>query len=134
MSTPALVMQPSLPLAVRRVRGYFAPVDRLTATPAAFDATAVAAFDPDAPPAPWTDLGWIDGFARTSETKLQSVESGASGSNAATAVASKGAGVAVSRLTGAKYPRTLRTAGGRLGCITNAGVLIALPPPHSSQR
>ena len=47
MSTPALVMQPGLPPAVRRVRGYFAPVNRLTATPTAFDATTVAAFDPD---------------------------------------------------------------------------------------
>ncbi|HEV3150088.1 MAG TPA: hypothetical protein VGY94_04000 [Acidobacteriaceae bacterium] len=79
MSTPALVMQPSLPPAVRRVRGYFAPVNRLTATPTVFDATTVASFDPDAPPAPWVDLGWLSGFARTSGTKLQVVESGAPG-------------------------------------------------------
>ena len=79
MSTPALVMQPGLPPTMRRVRGYFAPVNRLTATPTAFDATAVAAFDPDAPPAPWMDLGWIGGFTRTSETKLNVVESGAPG-------------------------------------------------------
>jgi hypothetical protein len=72
-------MQPGLPPTVRRVRGYFAPVNRLTATPAAFDATAVAAFDPDAPPAPWIDLGWIGGLTRTSETKLNVVESGAPG-------------------------------------------------------
>ena len=79
MSTPALVMQPGLPPAVRRVRGYFAPVDRLSATPTAFDATTVASFDADTPPAPWTDLGWINGFTRASETKLQVVESGAPG-------------------------------------------------------
>jgi len=79
MSTPALVMQPGLPPAARRVRGYFAPVDRLSATPTAFDAAAVASFDPDTPPAPWTDLGWIDDFTRVSETKLQVVESGAPG-------------------------------------------------------
>jgi hypothetical protein len=79
MSTPALVMQPGLPPAVRRVRGYFAPVNRLTATPTAFDPTTAAAFDPDTPPAPWMDLGWIDGFTRASETKLQVVESGAPG-------------------------------------------------------
>jgi hypothetical protein len=72
-------MQPGLPPTVRRVRGYFAPVNRLTATPTAFDATAVAAFDSDAPPAPWVDLGWIGGFMRTSETKLNVVESGAPG-------------------------------------------------------
>jgi hypothetical protein len=72
-------MQPGLPPTVRRVRGYFAPVNRLTATPTAFDATAVAAFDADAPPAPWIDLGWIGGFTRASETKLNVVESGAPG-------------------------------------------------------
>jgi hypothetical protein len=79
MSTPALVMQPSLPPTVRRVRGYFAPVNRATETPTLFDPTTVAAFDPDAPPAPWIDLGWIDGFKRSSETKLQVVESGTPG-------------------------------------------------------
>ncbi|MGB9415174.1 MAG: hypothetical protein WCB58_02585 [Acidobacteriaceae bacterium] len=79
MSTPALVMQPSLPPAVRRVRGYFGPVNRLTAAPTPFDATTVSAFDPDAAPAPWVDLGWIDGFTRASETKLQVVESGTPG-------------------------------------------------------
>ncbi len=79
MSTPALVMQPGLPPSVRRVRGYFAPVNRLTATPSAFDGTAAAAFDPDTPPTPWVDLGWIGGFTRSSETKMQVVESGAPG-------------------------------------------------------
>ena len=79
MSTPALVMQPGLPPEVRRVRGYFAPVNRLTAAPTAFDPTTAATFDPDTPPAPWMDLGWIDGFSRASETKLQVVESGAPG-------------------------------------------------------
>jgi hypothetical protein len=79
MSTPALVMQPSLPPVVRRVRGYFAPVNRTTATPTAFDATAVASFDADAPPAPWIDLGWIDDFTRASETKMQALASGAPG-------------------------------------------------------
>lgn len=79
MSTPALVMQPGLPPAVRRVRGYFAPVDRPSAAPTPFDATTVASFDADTPPAPWTDLGWIDDFTRASETKLQVVERGAPG-------------------------------------------------------
>jgi hypothetical protein len=79
MSTPALVMQPSLPPAVRRVRGYFAPVNRQFGTPTSFDGTMIGSFDPDAPPAPWLDLGWINGFTRSSETKLQVVESGAPG-------------------------------------------------------
>ncbi len=79
MSTPALVTQPSLPPTVRRVRAYFAPVNRATETPTLFDATSVGVFDPNAPPTPWLDLGWIDGFTRTSTSKLQSVENGAPG-------------------------------------------------------
>jgi hypothetical protein len=74
-----LVLQPGLAPAVRRVRAYFAPVNRSSATPAAFDASGAAAFDLDAPPAPWLDLGWISGFARTSGTKLQAIEGGAPG-------------------------------------------------------
>lgn len=79
MSTAALVMQPSLPPTVRRVRGYFAPVHRVTGAATSFDGTQVATFDVDAPPAPWVDLGWIDGFTRTSGTKLQVIESGSPG-------------------------------------------------------
>jgi hypothetical protein len=79
MSTAALLMQPSLPPTVRRVRGYFAPVNRATGVPTAFDGTQAVAFDPDAPPAPWLDLGWIDGFTRTSGMKLQVIESGSPG-------------------------------------------------------
>lgn len=79
MSTASVVLQPGLAPAVRRVRAYFAPVNRLSGTPAAFDASGAAAFDLDAPPAPWLDLGWISGFARTSGTKLQAIEGGAPG-------------------------------------------------------
>ena len=79
MSTPTLAMQPGLPPAVRRVRAYFAPVNRSTAMPTAFDASAAASFDLDAPPGPWVDLGWISGFTRASATKLQAIEGGAPG-------------------------------------------------------
>ncbi len=79
MSTTAVVMQPGLPPAVRRVRAYFAPVNRSTGAPAMFDASTAASFDPDAPPAPWVDLGWVEGFTRSSQTKMQTVETGAPG-------------------------------------------------------
>ena len=77
MSTTALVTQPGMPPAVRRVRAYFAPVERQTSTPTPFDASAAALFDASAPAAPWIDLGWVDGFTRSSQTKVQAVESGA---------------------------------------------------------
>jgi hypothetical protein len=60
----------------RRVRGYFAPVNRVTATPTLFDPAEHGAFSLDAPPAPWISLGWIHDFTRKSGSKTSSVLSG----------------------------------------------------------
>ena len=65
-----------LPLIAGRVRAYFAPVDRAARVPAAFNPAANTGWALDAPPAPWTDLGWVQGFVRTSESKLLDVEAG----------------------------------------------------------
>lgn len=62
--------------AVRRVRAYFAPVNRATGTPAAFDPAQSGRFDLEAPPAPWTDLGWIDKFVRKCSTKVEALRAG----------------------------------------------------------
>ena len=51
----------------RRVRAYFAPVDRSSGTPTLFDPAQQGRFDLDAPPAPWLDLGWCTGFRRGGE-------------------------------------------------------------------
>ena len=48
----------------RRVRAYFAPVNRPAQTPALFDPAQQGRFSLDAPPAPWIGLGWIQNFAR----------------------------------------------------------------------
>jgi hypothetical protein len=61
----------------RRVRAYFAPVNRATGTPTVFDAAQMGAFALDAPPAPWVDLGWCTTFARKSETKVAMLTAGA---------------------------------------------------------
>jgi hypothetical protein len=53
----------------RRVRAYFAPVNRATQTPALFDPSEQGAFNLDTPPSPWIDLGWIQNFARKSSSK-----------------------------------------------------------------
>ena len=53
----------------RRVRAYFAPVNRVTQTPAHFDPAAQGDFALDSPPAPWVDLGWIQNFTRKSTSK-----------------------------------------------------------------
>ena len=60
----------------RRVRAYFAPVTRTTATPTTFDPSEQGSFNLDAPPAPWISLGWIQDFTRKSESKSAPVLSG----------------------------------------------------------
>ena len=62
---------------VRRVRAYFAPVNRQTEQATIFDPALSGAFALNAPPAPWVDLGWIAGFARQSGTKIAAVRAGA---------------------------------------------------------
>ena len=67
---------PSGPMS-RRVRAYFAPVNRVNETPTVFDASVAATFLPATPPAPWVDLGWIESFERKSEAKITAISTGA---------------------------------------------------------
>ncbi len=53
----------------RRVRAYFAPVNRAAQTPVLFDPSQQGGFNLDAPPAPWINLGWIQEFARKPASK-----------------------------------------------------------------
>jgi hypothetical protein len=53
----------------RRVRAYFAPVNRAAAAPVLFDPSEQGAFSLDAPPSPWIGLGYIQNFARKSASK-----------------------------------------------------------------
>jgi hypothetical protein len=61
----------------RRVRAYFAPVNRQTEAPAIFDPGKHGAFLLDAPPAPWLDLGWVDHFQRSCDTSTQALQASA---------------------------------------------------------
>ena len=67
----------------RQMRAYFAPVNRASETPTIFDPGLNGAFEPDAPPAPWIDLGWIDNFERWYSTATSVVRAGAKGFPAA---------------------------------------------------
>ncbi len=60
----------------RRVRAYFAPVNRSAGAATIFDPAALGGFNLDAPPAPWVDLGWVEKFARKSESKIAPLMSG----------------------------------------------------------
>jgi hypothetical protein len=61
----------------RRVRAYFAPVNRAAGAPTLFDAAQMGGFALDSPPAPWLDLGWCSGFVRKSATKVGALRAGA---------------------------------------------------------
>jgi hypothetical protein len=61
---------------VRRVRGYFAPVNRAAGTPVIFDPAELGGFVLDTPPAPWVSLGWIQDFARKAGSKTAPVLTG----------------------------------------------------------
>ena len=60
----------------RRVRAYFAPVNRPAQAPVLFDAAQQGAFNLDAPPSPWISLGWIQEFARKPASKTTAILTG----------------------------------------------------------
>ena len=60
----------------RRVRAYFAPVNRATQTPVLFDPSQEGGFALDDPPAPWISLGWIQDFARKPASKSTTLLTG----------------------------------------------------------
>ena len=60
----------------RRVRAYFAPVNRATQTPVLFDPAEQGGLSLNAPPSPWIDLGWIQGFTRKPGSKTSPLMTG----------------------------------------------------------
>lgn len=66
----------------RRIRAYFAPINREAGVTTIFDPGKYGAFALDAPPAPWLDLGWIDNFQRSCGTGTQTLRAGVRGAPA----------------------------------------------------
>ena len=66
-----------LALTTRRVRAYFAPVNRAARQATLFDPAVNGRFALDSPPAPWLDLGWIGGFERLSQTIVTPIRTSA---------------------------------------------------------
>src|SRR6266567_3863988 len=60
----------------RRVRAYFAPVNRTLQAPVIFDSSEQGGFSLDGPLSPWIDLGWIQGFTRAATSKSGAVMTG----------------------------------------------------------
>ena len=63
----------------RRMRAYFAPVDRSTEQPVIFDPGKSGVFNLATPPSPWLDLSWVDNFQRSSGTNTDAVHAGTRG-------------------------------------------------------
>lgn len=74
-----LALRSTMQPVTRRVRAYFAPVNRTTEAPTVFDPAAFGLFALDTPPEPWLDLGWITGFQRWSRTATDALRSGSRG-------------------------------------------------------
>ena len=79
MSTTPLTTLNAMPPVTRRVRAYFAPVDRVNRIPSVFDPSLNGQFSLDSPPAPWIDLGWIEDFVRKSQSKVTPLATGSPG-------------------------------------------------------
>jgi len=74
MSTPPL--RSAMVPVTRRIRAYFAPVNRPTETATVFDPGKAGVFPLDTPPAPWIDLGYIDNFQRFCQTVNEPLRAG----------------------------------------------------------
>jgi hypothetical protein len=83
MSSPSYAQRPPMLPVSRRLRAYFAPVDRDTGTPAVFAPGKHGAFTLDAPPAPWVSVGWIENLRRTPATRSECLRAGTKGAAAA---------------------------------------------------
>jgi hypothetical protein len=79
MSSTFYAKRSQMAPAARVVRAYAAPVNRDNGFFVAFDPAAQGAFDLDAPPSPWIDLGWVENFQRSAGSKIEVLRAGAAG-------------------------------------------------------
>jgi hypothetical protein len=104
----------------RRVRGYFAPVNRVTQTPVLFDPAQQGGFDLDAPPAPWISLGWIQEFTRKPASKTAPVLTGIPAATLAQVRETLEAQVSVEFLSWTKLTMSLATGSQQMNLLAPA--------------
>ncbi len=143
MSTQPAITPMSLPLVTRRVRAFFAPVNRMSQQPTIFDPALSGSFVLSDPPAPWMDLGWIEKFARKSDSKIATMTAGVPAAPLYQVRATQDATVAFefkvwSKLTmalsaGSQHMNLLAAAGGGAPIGSGAKAIPAIPlAPGSS--
>jgi len=108
----------SAPAAVsRRVRAYFAPVNRAEQRPVLFDPAQQGSFDLDHPPAPWINLGFIQNFARKALSKSSAIAAGVPAAPLEQVRESIGAQVSLQFLAWTKLSMALATASQHMNAI-----------------
>jgi hypothetical protein len=110
----------------RRVRAYFAPVNRVTGTPVVFDPTTLGkpagqgSFSLNAPPAPWINLGWIQGFTRKAASQTRVVMTGIPAASLAQVRESLDAEVSFQFLSWTKLTMALATGSQHMNVLAPA--------------
>ena len=109
----------------RRVRGYFAPINRVARTPVLFDAAEQGRFSLDAPPAPWISLGWIQEFTRKPGSKTSSVMAGIPAGTLEQVRETVGAQVSFQFLSWTKLTMALATGSQHMNLLSPASGAVA---------
>jgi hypothetical protein len=115
----------------RRVRGYFAPVNRTSQTPVLFDASEQGAFNLDAPPTPWISLGWIQEFSRKPVSKTSTLLTGIPAAALEQVRETLGAQVSLQFLSWTKLTMALATGSQHMNLLAPASG--ATPAPDGAQ-
>jgi hypothetical protein len=105
----------------RRVRAYFAPVNRAAQTPVLFDPSQQGWFSLAAPPAPWIDLGWIQGFERRPASKSTALLTGIPAAALEQVRETVQAQVSLQFLSWTKLTMALATGSQHMNVLTAAG-------------
>lgn len=104
----------------RRVRAYFAPVNRAAQTPVLFDPALQGAFNLDQPPAPWINLGFIQSFTRKSASKIAAIAGGIPASPLQQVRESIGAQISLEFLSWTKLTMALSTGAQHMNLLASA--------------
>ena len=104
----------------RRVRAYFAPVNRAAQTPAIFDPSKLWNLSLDSPPAPWLSLGWIQDFMRKPTGKTASILTGIPAATLEQARETLGAQVGFQFLSWTKLTMALATGSQHMNVLAPA--------------
>lgn len=110
----------------QRVRGYFAPVNRLSQAPVIFDVLSQGAFDLDVPPAPWVSLGWIQKFSRKALSKTSPVSTGIPAANLEQVRETLSAEVSFEFLSWTKLTMALATGSQHMNLLTTPGSAVTV--------